>query len=439
MGFYEELQRMPVFRLLMPFVIGIILQYNIRTPFPALAVSGSIIFLLLCFLRIFDHVFISFNYRSLYGLALNCFILIYSMCITDRKINAPTFMDHAGRSGLMVARAVEPPVEKERRYRVLLEPLWFLDGDSVRKTSGRALGWFEKDSSAGSITTGDILVIPNRFSMIRKYGNPFEFDYRRYMNVNGVYGETYLSHGQWYLTGKSKNTNLLVYAGRLREYLLKALERNGVSGKEFAVAAALILGYRSELDRETRDTFASTGAMHILAVSGLHAGILYILLHWMLGQLFRIRRDSPVRAVIIISTIWFYALLTGLSPSVTRSATMFSFVAVAGTLRRQTSIFNTLASSAFVHLFFNPWSLFMVGFQLSYIAVAGIVYFQPVISSLLKFRNNLLRKIWTLSTVSVSAQLLVFPLGIYYFNQFPNLFLATFSTALALKISHPSP
>ena len=425
---------MPVLRLLLPFIAGIILRDNIQIPFSLLIVVCGSLFLLLWFIRFYDQVNIHYNCRWLYGLVLNCFILIFSMCLMSKNMQATSFMDHAGKGGFMVARVAEPPLERERRYRVLIEPLEVIRDNSITRTSGRALGWFEKDSLAGMLRAGDRLVIPDRFSEIRNHGNPFEFDYSSYMRIHGVSGEIYVDAGQWFRPEQGIDRSLLTTAGRLREHLLDVLKNNGLRGTEYAVAGALILGYRSEIDQETRHSYAVSGAMHILAVSGLHVGILYLLIHFLLGFIKKIRYYSFVRVIIILIIIWFYALLTGLSPSVTRASTMFSFVAVGVTFRRSANIFNTLASSAFVQLLINPFTLFMVGFQLSYFAVAGIVYYQPVISSLIKFRTMLAEKIWALSTVSLSAQLIIFPLGIYYFNQFPNYFLLTNILAVPLAM-----
>ncbi len=425
---------MPALRLLLPFIAGIILRDNIQIPFPLLIAGCSFLFLLLFFIRIYEPANVRYNIRWLYGLVLNCFIMIFSMCLMSKTIQAPTFMDYTGKDGFIVARVVEPPHERERRYRVLIEPLVVIGDTSITRTSGRALGWFGKDSLAGMLRAGDRLVIPNRFSEIRNQGNPFEFDYSNYMRIQGVSGEIYLDSGEWFRPEQVAARNLLLTAGRLRERLLDILESNGVTGREYAVAGALILGYRSEIDQETRHSYAASGAMHILAVSGLHVGIIYLLIYWTLGFVKKFRYHSIVRVIIILIIIWFYALLTGLSPSVTRASTMFSFVAVAGFFRRSANIFNTLASSAFVQLLINPLTLFIVGFQLSYFAVAGIAYYQPFISSVIRFRNMLAEKIWALSTVSLSAQLVIFPLGIYYFNQFPNYFLLTNLLAVPLAM-----
>ena len=204
--------------------------------------------------------------------------------------------------------------------------------------------------------------------------------------------------------------------------LLNILTSN-FKGEELAVISALLLGYKDLLDRETIMTYSSSGAMHVLAVSGLHVGIIYLVLNSLFLFFERIRYGNYLKAVLLILCLWAYALLTGLSPSVLRAVTMFSFIIIGSALKRETNIYNTLAASAFVLLLYNPYILLQVGFQLSYLAVLGIVYLQPKLYKLLYTRNWLLDKIWAITTVSIAAQLATFPLGMYYFHQFPNYFL----------------
>ena len=169
--------------------------------------------------------------------------------------------------------------------------------------------------------------------------------------------------------------------------------------------------------------YSSSGAMHVLAVSGLHVGIIYLLLNSLFLFFEKFKYGKYLKAVFLILSLWAYALLTGLSPSVLRAATMFSFIIIGSALKRQTNIYNTLAASAFVLLLYNPYILLQVGFQLSYAAVLGIVYLQPKLYKLIYTKHWLLDKIWAITTVSIAAQLATFPLDIYYFHQFPNYFL----------------
>ncbi len=435
MGVPVILRGMPVLRLLIPFCLGIIVQYHTGLPplvtLPAVALS----FILAASINL--SVLAGCHRRSWYGgCALVFFMFCFSVSLSGIKTQSRTFMDLPYGEGAIIARVAGTPDERDSYWRVLIEPIGFISQGEMSRTKGRAIAWFEKDSLAGAPGSGDMVILPNRFVALRNYGNPFEFDYSRYMFHKGFRGVTWVREGNWFVTGEGGAPGLRIRAGRLRERLLDVLHDSGVKDKEYAVAAALILGYREGLDRELRETFAASGAMHILAVSGLHVGIIYMVLAWLLRFMTKTRIFRFIRPLIIIFVIWLYALITGLSPSVTRSATMFSFVAAGASIGRNSAIFNTLASSALFQLLVNPGLLFLAGFQLSYAAVAGIVLFQPVFYSLGRLRNWFADKVWALLTVSLSAQLTIFPLIIYHFNSFPNLFLVTnlFAVPLAVVI-----
>lgn len=425
---------MPMLRLLMPLITGIILHYHFEISGFFIFILCLTFFLLLCISKLSGEITGRYSFRWLFGFLLNGFILTFAICLMARTSRPPSYLDYISSDGHIIARITESPEERENRIRIILEALASAKGDSIITTSGRLVAWLEKDSLAATLRIGDHLVIPGDIKEISNSGNPFEFNYKNYLALRRIYGEIFLSGGQWYIHDSPGLDNILLVAGRAREYLLSVLRKYGIDGKEFAVAGALILGYRDALDPVTRESYAASGAMHILAVSGLHVGIIYLLVYRLTGIFNRFKYTRVTRPVAIIITLWIYALITGLSPSVTRSATMFSFVAAAGSFGKSTNTFNTLASSAFIQLLINPCNLFMVGFQLSYAAVAGIAYYHPVIFSLIKFRNSLAEKIWTLSSVSISAQLIVFPLVIYYFNQFPNYFLLTNLLAIPLAM-----
>ena len=192
-----------------------------------------------------------------------------------------------------------------------------------------------------------------------------------------------------------------------------------------AVCSALLIGFKDLLDAELISAYASSGALHVLCVSGLHVGLIFIILQYIIvipenKQYLRI-----LKQMIILSVIWFYAFLTGLSPSILRSATMISIIIMAKFLKRDNYMLNTTLLSAFLLLCFNPFMLTEVGFQLSYLAVIGIVYLHQQLVILFYPTNRLLFHTWQLTSVSLCAQLITFPLGLLYFNQFPNLFLVS--------------
>ncbi|MCJ8164679.1 competence protein ComEC family protein [Pontibacter sp. E15-1] len=269
---------------------------------------------------------------------------------------------------------------------------------------------------------GDVLLVKGPPQPVPPAANPNQFDYRAYLANKGIYHRHYLQPFQFQKIGAAP-PNALVYASiQLRRNLDQLLRERVQERQAYAISSALILGVKDDLDNAIRNAYASTGTMHVLAVSGLHVGLIYLVLNWLLGRFAPSRRQRVVKAVLVLSFLWTYAFLTGLSPSVLRAVVMFSMVAVADAIRRQTNIYNTIAIAATGLLLLNPYNLKEVGFQLSFLAVLGIVYLQPKFYKLLEVDNYALDKVWMWFTVSVAAQLATLPLGLFYFHQFPVYF-----------------
>ena len=209
----------------------------------------------------------------------------------------------------------------------------------------------------------------------------------------------------------------------MRKYLFTVLDEHLPGDREMAVASALLLGYREHLDQDVIKAYSSSGAMHVLAVSGLHVGIIYIIFNFMFSFLARLRNGLMIKAVVIILLIWVYASITGLSPSVLRAATMFSFIAFAKSRNTPVDIYNVIGVSAFVLLLIRPQIIMEVGFQLSYMAVIGIIFLHRKFYTVWYVKNWLGRQLWSLTCVSLAAQIATFPIGLLYFHQFPTFFL----------------
>lgn len=210
-----------------------------------------------------------------------------------------------------------------------------------------------------------------------------------------------------------------------RARLLDRLSENGVDGDAYAVVAAMALGDKAQLTKELKNTYAVTGAAHILALSGLHLSIIYTLLSLLLYR----RRWQVVSQVLIISCIWLFVFLVGMSASVVRSAVMLTVYALLSLGDRNRMSVNTLAFTAIVMLMVHPLSLFDIGFQLSFLAVLSILVWYPVFESLFPQSflksHRVVRWLWSLLGVSCAAQLGTAPLVAYYFGRFSSLFLMT--------------
>ena len=293
--------------------------------------------------------------------------------------------------------------------------------------------YFRGQPQPPHLVPGDLLVLKGRLESIEPPKNPGQFDYSSYMSSKGIVGRTFCRSGNLVKAGRSGRLKLRRWSSLLQGKLERKIESFGLNIREASVLKAILIGWRSDLDRDVKGKFASAGAMHILAVSGLHVGILYLLLRLVLQPLERIPKGKWLVSFLIVGGIWVYAFVSGLSPSVSRAATMFTFVSIGTLLQRDTNIYNTLIASALFLLIIQPNLLFSLGFQLSYAAVLGIVSLQPVIYGLVNFQNLwILDKLWSLLSVSIAAQVGTLPLTLYYFHQFPVWFLITNTIVIPL-------
>ena len=255
-------------------------------------------------------------------------------------------------------------------------------------------------------------------------GNPEAFDYSAYLRYRNVYYQVFVPQGRWHLIVTDKKDIRDIPLLIKRKLLQRIVDTPGDEDAK-GVLAAVTLGTRDYLDPELKSAYANAGGIHVMAVSGLHVGMIWMFLGWLTFFLGRGRSSAVLRFLIVTGILWFYAMMTGLSASVTRSCLMFSLVSLGRLINRNSDTFNTVMVAAFLQLWFKPVLLFDAGFEFSYLAVFGIILFHEKITSLVPVHGFLLVKIRDLAGISLSAQLLTFPLGIYYFHQFPVWFLLT--------------
>lgn len=272
------------------------------------------------------------------------------------------------------------------------------------------------------LSYGDEVLLFFKNTPIEPPYNPGEFDFKAWLATKNIYQQTFLQSNQLVKLNKKTGNPILRFALALRQRQVAVYRKLIRNDEAFAVASTLILGYRADLSAETLDAYSKTGTIHALSVSGMHVGIIYMFLNWLLFFLDGKRLLKLLKIGLICSLIWYYALLTGLSPSVLRSAVMLSIYIIAKSLNRSTNAYNILAFTAFCLLVYDPFLLWDVGFQLSFSAVFGLVYLQPKIYSWVNCSNKYLDKLWAATAVSLAAQAATFPLSIYYFHQFPLYF-----------------
>lgn len=406
-------KKSPFIRILIPFMLGIIISFNGGYYSQITLVIGLLALIILSKLSK------NINNNFLFGIVLNMTLFVGGSLLSQVSLHDYNKLKDAD---FYQCAIIEPVKEKNNSFQLTLlinaksiDSIWSL-------SKGKALIYIEKDSLSSTLKFGDKLLVKGNLNFLEPPKNPKEFDYKRYLENRSIYQQGYLASHDWELLD-AQSQGLKVFANEARQFLLSSLKSNGIQGDQYAIASALILGSKDELDFEVKQAYATAGAMHVLAVSGLHVGIIFLILNTLLSILDTSKKGRIVKAIILLIGLWSYALITGLSPSVLRAATMFSFVIMGTVLNRKSSIYNTLAASAFFLLLINPNLLFEVGFQLSYIAVLGIVYLQPLIYKRIYTRWWLLDKIWAITAVSIAAQIATLPLTLFYFNQFPVYFM----------------
>lgn len=323
-----------------------------------------------------------------------------------------------------VATIQAPPQTRTNSIRLSLQIQQARMGDSSVPVFGKALAYVPRDSVAQGLTYGTRLYMKQRLEPIDSPANPHEFNYKRYLSFKNIYHQGYFPEGSWHIIDREGGLAIMHLIYTIRHYFLDIITTYIPNPRSQSVASALLVGYKAQLAPETLTAYASTGAMHVLAVSGLHVGIIYLVLQRIFTTLWgKYRKPRWVPAVPVAIGIWLFAAITGLSPSVIRAATMFSFVLVGRHLKRPVPVQNSIAASAFLLLIIDPYLLTEIGFLLSYAAVLGIVYWQPRLYRLLYVPNRILDWVWQITCVSIAAQLATCVIGILFFHQFPTYFL----------------
>jgi len=408
----------PFLKLFSALAIGILL-----TVFFAASISSWVVLLVFIFLILFHYL--SNRHTVLVPYISFVFLLFIMLTGTYRagehKIDAKN--NQLQEDAFIIAEIAEIPKVYDKIVRTKLDIRAIKGKDNYEQAKGRSLLILEKDSLALLLRKGDYIQFEPNFKEISENKNPNTFNYKRYLFFHLISQQTYLKSNKWNKIESSKEWYNLSRFSTIRAYLLEQYQKYGIKDDDLSVLSALTLGYKNDLDKNIQKSYAASGAIHVLAVSGLHVGIVFVIISQLLKVLGSSKISKWLRFLFTILFIWFFAFLTGAAPSVLRASLMFSFIALGQVLERQSSIYNSIFASAFFLLFYKPFLLFDLSFQLSYSAVISIVYFQPKISNIFNPKLRILKWIWALTSVSLAAQIGTFPIVIYYFHQFPNYFL----------------
>lgn len=314
------------------------------------------------------------------------------------------------------------------RIREILKPTTYHDKYVVsllkfngQTVTGKLLLNVSKDSTKNKFEVDDVLYISSPLETISSPQNPYQFNYRRYLEKQYIYHQITTKRSSIFKI-QSETQTLFGYADRIRTNIDKRLKAYHFRPDELAIINALLLGQRKDISKEIFDNYSHAGAIHILAVSGLHVGIILLILNMVFKPVERLKHGRYIKIAMLLMCLWSFAIIAGMSASVTRAVAMFTVVAIGMNLKRPTNIFNTLAISMFILLLFKPMFLFDVGFQMSYLAVIAIVSIQPLFKKLWTPKHKTINYFWEIFTVTIAAQIGVLPISLYYFHQFPGLF-----------------
>ncbi|MBC8109421.1 MAG: ComEC/Rec2 family competence protein [Verrucomicrobia bacterium] len=357
------------------------------------------------------------------GLAFGAiFCLGYVMAFRQNSLHQPRQLandtsQYAYYQGIIVAEVQE----KTKFYQTQVQINAIKTKIGWKATSGKIMLNIRLDSNY-TYRYGDQIIVKGQAQLLANPANPNQFNYKRYLNRQQIFHQHFISPQQILVMGNHQPNVIIGFAINIRQYFDAKLRELIPSEDEYAIATGIILGVRSQLDNEIKQAYSAAGAMHVLAVSGMHVALLFVVLQFLLGKVQEVKYGKVIFAVLVLSILWLYCLATGLSASVLRSIVMFSCIVLAGVIKRNTNIYNTLAFSAFVLLCINPFLIFDTGFQLSYLAVLGIVAFYNPIYNLFTSKYHFLNMVWSITCVSLAAQLATFPLSFYHFHQFPTYF-----------------
>jgi len=434
-------KKAPFIRFLLPLIAGIVLQWHLQIQPGILWIAlcaSSIVTITYFFIPFFER----YKFSALSGLAITVLFIALGGLLSWYK-NIQHDENWFGKNYIpgstLAVTLLENPVEKTKSYKANASVNFILQNDTCIKTKGTIIIYFKKDSALPTLAYGSQLIINKPLQEIKNPGNPGGFNYKRYSLFQGITHQVYLQKSV--PSGKENEFTILPttnksffqqFINASRAKVLSILRTNIKGEKELGLAEALLVGYKDDLDKTLVQSYSNTGVVHVIAISGLHLGLIYWLLAWFFKPLQK-RKLKWLRPIFILTGLWLFSLLAGAQPSVLRSAVMFTCIVLGDAFERKSSIFNTLALSALLLLCINPYWLWDVGFQLSYTAVLSIVIFMQPIYHWFYIKNKILDFIWKLNAVTIAAQILTVPIGIYHFHQLPLNFLLTNFLAVPLS------
>jgi competence protein ComEC len=407
--------------------MGICCAYNLQNPLliTLLLILSLVLLIYSIVINIFYKTLRAYTFKGVTGIIfyLFCGTLGGILCLLNTQSLDKEY--HANRSfDYLKVWVNDDPQQSNDIVRFEVVVTTGYESKKSQPLSGKLLIALKVDSlNPVKLKYGDELIISSKNLPVEPSYNPSEFDFKAWLATKNIYHQTFISQDHLIKLNSNTGNKVIKYAIEVRKRQVEIYRKLIHNDEAFAVASTLVLGYRADLSKETLATYSKTGTIHALSVSGMHVGIIYIFLNWALYFLDKKRALKIFKLLLISSLIWYYSLLTGFSPSVLRSAIMLTVYILAKAFNKNSNSYNILAFTAFCLLVYNPFLIWDVGFQLSFLAVFGLIYLQPKIYKWFYIKNKWLDKLWATVALSLAAQIATFPLSIYYFHQFPLYFI----------------
>jgi len=421
------IKQIPALRFLLPISLGIILEYHLKI---SIASIFCLFVISISILLLFSFFTTSkkFAYSFVKGVGINLLFLTLGLGLSYSKFISNSenwFGNYFTKSEPTLVTLEENLSVKEKSFKALASINAIYVNNHWRNVNGKMLLYFKRDSLIPNLKYGSQIIINGNINPIINSGNPGGFNYAEYCSFQDIHHQAFLTTENYNILSTAQTNWLSALLIKTRIKIIATLSKNVKNPDALSVAEALLIGYRNDLDRDLVRAYSNTGVVHIIAISGLHLGMIYGLLLLFFKPLKRFKVNKILQPVTIILVLWIFSFIAGLAPSILRSAIMFTCIVIGESTGKRSNIYNSLAVSALIILLINPFSLWDVGFQLSYTAVLSIVIFSPYIKKWFYFKNKILTGIWALNSITLSAQILTLPIVLYHFHQFPNLFLFT--------------
>lgn len=423
--------RYPLLRILLPFLAGISLSAFITLSHALYALMGFGLLLAGSFCLPNRYITLGAYLKSS---TILCIWLVFGTLVYHLQHTTPEEKAQkqlATKPDYLIATILEAPQKRKNSLRTIIELNWKLNNQVYTSALGKCWLYFPKEDTY-NFPPGTQLIIRKTPVAIPNNHNPGSFNFQLYSNRQQIYYSIYLTDKDFRVLQKPMPNSWRLVLHQCRQYVLQQLA-NYINNKEsLGIAQALLIGYRAELDREILQAYSDTGLVHIIAISGMHLGMIYGLCMFLFAWMDRLSLKW-LKTIIILLIIWGFTLITGAGPSITRAAVMFSCLLLGNMLQQKTEPINNLAAAALLLLLYDPNMLYDVGFQLSFAAVLSIMIFYPLIFRWFWCSNQFIKYLWSLIAVTLAAQILTTPIAIYHFHQFPNYFL--FANLIAIPLS----